>query len=83
MFACLPVYLFIRLFIIWKWLYKLSMNMLRQIQIILFDISWFPLDFVFFFKQEKSTEKKNAIKHSLMGEWHRHWLCPPLPLWCR
>lgn len=41
MFACLPVYLLICLFIIWKWLYKLSMNMLLQIQIILFYISWF------------------------------------------
>lgn len=46
MFACLPVYLFIRLFIIWKWLYKLSMNMLLPIQIILFYINWFC--FLFF-----------------------------------
>lgn len=32
MFACLLVYLFICLFIIWKWLYKLFMNMLLRIQ---------------------------------------------------
>lgn len=31
MFACLPVYLFICLFIIWRWLYKSSMNMLLWI----------------------------------------------------
>lgn len=29
MFACLLVYLFICLFIVWKWLYKLFMNMLQ------------------------------------------------------
>lgn len=38
-FACLLVYLFICLFIIWKWLYKLFMNML-QIQTNSFCISW-------------------------------------------
>lgn len=58
MFACLPVYLLICLFIIWKWLYKLSMNMLLQIQIILFYISWFPfLFFLFVFKRGNDWKK--------------------------
>lgn len=43
MFACLLVYLFICLFIIWKWLYKLLMNRLLKIQTNSFYISWFSL----------------------------------------
>lgn len=43
MFACLLVYLFICLFIIWKWLYELFMNMLLQIQTNSLYIGWFSL----------------------------------------
>lgn len=47
MFACLPVYLFICLFIIWKWLYKLSMKTLLQLQMFYFA-------FFFFFNRRNS-----------------------------
>lgn len=49
MFACLLVYLFISLFIIWKWLYKLLL--LLQIQTNSFGSRYFSVFFVqvFFF----------------------------------
>lgn len=46
MFACLLVYLFISLFIIWKWLYKLLL--LLQIQTNSFGSRYFSV-FLFFF----------------------------------
>lgn len=50
MFACLLVYLFISLFIIWKWLYKLLL--LLQIQTNSFGSRYFSvLVFFLFFVQ--------------------------------
>lgn len=61
MFACLLVYLFISLFIIWKWLYKLLL--LLQIQTNSFGSSFFF--FVqFFFLFEETPYKKKLTKYS-------------------
>lgn len=49
MFACLLVYLFISLFIIWKWLYKLLL--LLQIQTNSFGSRYFSVLGFFFFVQ--------------------------------
>lgn len=66
MFACLLVYLFISLFIIWKWLYKLLL--LLQIQTNsfgsrYFSVFWFFL-FRFFFLFEETPYKKKLTKYS-------------------
>lgn len=49
MFACLLVYLFISLFIIWKWLYKLLL--LLQIQTNSFGSRYFSVFFFFYLKK--------------------------------
>lgn len=57
-FACLLVYLFICLFIIWKWLYKLFMNMLLQIE------TFSPFRFFKLFwvqKKERLDNPKNTL----------------------
>lgn len=59
MFACLLVYLFISLFIIWKWLYKLLL--LLQIQTNSFGSRYFS---VFFFLFEETPYKKKLTKYS-------------------
>lgn len=67
MFACLLVYLFISLFIIWKWLYKLLL--LLQIQTNSFGSRYFSV-FLFFFVQvffflfEETPYKKKLTKYS-------------------
>lgn len=66
MFACLLVYLFISLFIIWKWLYKLLL--LLQIQTFRFDADISQFLF-FFFKHckilfEETPYKKKLTKYS-------------------
>lgn len=66
MFACLLVYLFISLFIIWKWLYKLLL--LLQIQTNSFGSRYFSvLGFfcsVFYFLFEETPYKKKLTKYS-------------------
>lgn len=69
MFACLLVYLFISLFIIWKWLYKLLL--LLQIQTNSFGSRYFSvLVFFFFFCSvfyflfEETPYKKKLTKYS-------------------
>lgn len=59
MFACLLVYLFISLFIIWKWLYKLLL--LLQIQTNSFGSRYFSVFFVqvFFFYLKKLLTKRS------------------------
>lgn len=54
MFACLLVYLFICLFIIWKWHYKLLKNMPLVIQINFHIMHWFKL-LQFFLSSEGET----------------------------
>lgn len=53
MFACLLVYLFISLFIIWKWLYKLLL--LLQIQTNSFGSRYFSV--VFFYLKKLLTKR--------------------------
>lgn len=65
MFACLLVYLFISLFIIWKWLYKLLL--LLQIQTNSFGSRYFSVLFFlfrFFFLFEETPYKKKLTKYS-------------------
>lgn len=66
MFACLLVYLFISLFIIWKWLYKLLL--LLQIQTNSFGSRYFSVFlfflFRFFFLFEETPYKKKLTKYS-------------------
>lgn len=66
MFACLLVYLFISLFIIWKWLYKLLL--LLQIQTNPFGSRYFSVFlfflFRFFFLFEETPYKKKLTKYS-------------------
>lgn len=60
MFACLLVYLFISLFIIWKWLYKLLL--LLQIQTNSFGSRYFSVLFFlfrFFFYLKKLLTKRS------------------------
>lgn len=61
MFACLLVYLFISLFIIWKWLYKLLL--LLQIQTNPFGSRYFSVLFFFcsgfFFYLKKLLTKRS------------------------
>lgn len=58
MFACLLVYLFISLFIIWKWLYKLLL--LLQIQTNSFGSRYFSVFlFRFFFYLKKLLTKRS------------------------
>lgn len=52
MFACLPVYLFFCLFIIWKCLYKLSLIMFLLFQTSFYNC-WFSLEL----KKEEEKEK--------------------------
>lgn len=71
MFACLLVYLFISLFIIWKWLYKLLL--LLQIQTnsfgsryfsVLFFLGGFLVFCSIFFLFEETPYKKKLTKYS-------------------
>lgn len=63
MFACLLVYLFISLFIIWKWLYKWLL--LLQIQTNSFGSRYFSVFlFRFFFLFEETPYKKKLTKYS-------------------
>lgn len=66
MFACLLVYLFISLFIIWKWLYKLLL--LLQIQTNSFGSRYFSVlfcvQFLFFFYLKKLLTAATLFKRN-------------------
>lgn len=67
MFACLLVYLFICLFIIWKWHYKLLKNMPLLIQINLHFIHWFKFSVLFFCLQTERQAEPLWLGSQVIG----------------